>query len=165
MNTTQKTFTPKGGEITRGWRVIDAAGKPLGRQASEIATYLRGKHLATFAEHMDVGDHVIVVNASQLRVTGTKLRTKMYYRHSTYPGGFKAVALGDLLAKHPDRVVKHAVKGMLPHNALGRKQLRKLRVYAGPTHPHHALAIGSLRAADRSQTEAVSSPAVAATTT
>ena len=132
----QRTFTPKAGQFTQDWRVVDADGKTLGRLASEIAYYLRGKHRPIFAEHMDVGDFVVVVNAARIRVTGDKLRQKMYYRHSNYPGGFKAVALGDLLEKHPDRVIKHAVKGMLPHNALGRKMLRKLKIHAGPTHPH-----------------------------
>lgn len=145
--TTQRTYTPKGGEIQRAWRVVDAQDKTLGRLASEIAQYLRGKHLPTFAQHMDVGDFVVVVNASGIRVTGDKLRQKFYYRHSSYPGGFKAVALGDVLAKHPDRVIKHAVKGMLPHNALGRKQLRKLKVYAGPTHPHQAQVNASQKSA------------------
>lgn len=132
----QRTFTPRAGQFTRDWRVVDADGKTLGRLASEIAYYLRGKHRPIFAEHMDVGDYVVVVNAARIRVTGDKLRQKMYYRHSNYPGGFKSVALGDMLAKHPDRVIKHAVKGMLPHNALGRKILRKLKIHAGPTHPH-----------------------------
>jgi large subunit ribosomal protein L13 len=145
MANSQKTYTPKEGEIVRQWRVIDASSKPLGRLASEIAGYLRGKHRPTFAEHMDTGDFVIVVNAARVQVTGNKLRQKMYYRHSGYPGGFKAVVLGDMLAKHPDRVVKHAVRGMLPHNALGRKMLRKLKIHAGPTHPH----IGQIRASEK----------------
>ncbi len=143
MPGTQKTYTPRAGQFTQSWRVVDADGKTLGRLASEIAQYLRGKHLPTFAEHMDVGDYVVVVNASRVHVTGNKLREKMYYRHSGYPGGFKAIALGDVLAKHPERVVRHAVKGMLPHNALGRKMLRKLKIYDGPTHPHDAQVRGS----------------------
>jgi large subunit ribosomal protein L13 len=145
MANSQKTYTPKEGEIVRQWRVIDASSKPLGLLASEIAGYLRGKHRPTFAEHMDTGDFVVVVNAARVQVTGNKLRQKMYYRHSGYPGGFKAVVLGDMLAKHPDRVVKHAVRGMLPHNALGRKMLRKLKIHAGPTHPH----IGQIRASEK----------------
>lgn len=132
----QRTWTPRAGQYTRTWRVVDANGQTLGRLASQIAGYLRGKHLPTFAGHMDLGDFVVVVNASRIRVTGNKLRQKMYYRHSGYPGGFKSVVLGDVLERHPDRVIKHAVKGMLPHNALGRKLLSKLKVYAGPTHPH-----------------------------
>ena len=143
MLASQKTYTPKASEVTNGWRVIDADGKTLGRLAVEIARYLRGKHRAVFAEHMDLGDFVVVVNAARVRVTGNKSREKVYYRHSGYPGGFKAVALGDMLAKHPDRVVKHAVKGMLPHNTLGRKILKKLKVYGGPTHPHEAQVRGS----------------------
>ncbi len=134
----QKTYTPRASELVQSWRVVDATGKTLGRLASEIAGYLRGKHRPIFAEHMDVGDYVVVVNAARVRVTGDKLRQKMYVRHSGYPGGFKAVALGDVLARHPERVVKHAVKGMLPHTTLGRKMLRKLKVYDGPTHPHEA---------------------------
>ena len=134
-----------GGEVTHAWRVVDAEGQSLGRLASEVAQYLRGKHLPTFAEHMDMGDFVVVVNAARVRLTGAKRQQKMYYRHSGYPGGFKAVALGDMLDRHPDRVVKHAVKGMLPHNALGRKMLRKLKVYAGPTHPHQAQVEGPKR--------------------
>ena len=113
-------------------------GQTLGRLATQIATWLRGKHLPTFAEHMDLGDFVVVVNASRIRVTGNKAAQRKYYRHSTYPGGLKVVALGDLLEKHPERVIKHTVRGMLPHNALGRKMLRKLKIYSGATHPHSA---------------------------
>jgi large subunit ribosomal protein L13 len=148
MTTTQKTYSPKENEITRTWRVVDAGGKPLGRLASEVAGYLRGKHRPIFAEHLDTGDFVIVVNASKVRLTGNKLQAKMYYRHSTYPGGLKAVPLSEMLAKHPDRVVKHAVKGMLPHTALGRGQLRKLKVYGGPHHPHQAQIRASERATE-----------------
>lgn len=138
MATTQKTYTPKAGEVTHAWRLVDAEGQTLGRLATQIAGWLRGEHLPTFAEHMDLGDFVVVVNAERIRVTGNKARQRTYYRHSTYPGGLKAIALGDVLAKHPDRVIKHTVRGMLPHNALGRKMLRKLKVYAGPQHPHEA---------------------------
>jgi large subunit ribosomal protein L13 len=138
MPTTQKTYSPKAGEVTHAWRLVDAEGQTLGRLATEIARYLRGKHLATFAEHMDLGDFVVVVNASRIRLTGNKAQQRFYYRHSTYPGGLKAVNLGDLLARHPERVLKHSVRGMLPHNALGRKMLRKLKVYGGPEHPHAA---------------------------
>jgi large subunit ribosomal protein L13 len=135
---TQKTFTPKASEITHAWRLIDAEGQTLGRMASQIAGFLRGKHRPIFAEHMDVGDYVVVVNAGRVRITGNKARDRLYYRHSTYPGGFKSVPMGEVLAKHPERVIKHTVKGMLPHNALGRKMLRKLKIYAGATHPHAA---------------------------
>lgn len=138
MPTTQKTYSPKAGEVTHAWRLVDAEGQTLGRLATEIARYLRGKHLPTFAEHMDLGDFVVVVNASRIRLTGNKAQQRFYYRHSTYPGGLKAVNLGDLLARHPERVLKHSVRGMLPHNALGRKMLRKLKVYGGSEHPHAA---------------------------
>jgi len=138
MSTTQKTYSPKASEVTHAWRLVDAEGQTLGRLATQIAGYLRGKHLAIFAEHMDLGDFVVVVNASGIRVNGNKAQQRIYYRHSTYPGGLKAVALGELLARHPERVIKHTVRGMLPHNALGRKMLRKLKIYSGPEHPHGA---------------------------
>src|SRR5919199_4744057 len=147
MPVTQRTYTPRAGEIVQAWRVVDAENQPLGRLASQVAGFLRGKHRPIFAEHMDVGDYVIVVNAARVRLTGNKARDRMYYRHSSYPGGLKAISLGALLERHPDRVVKHAVRGMLPHNALGRKMLRKLKVYAGPDHPHAA----QLRATSKQQ--------------
>jgi len=146
-STTQKTYSPKASEVTHAWRLVDADGQTLGRLATQIASWLRGKHLPTFSEHMDLGDFVVVVNASRIRVTGNKATQRLYYRHSTYPGGLKAVALGDLLERHPERVIKHTVRGMLPHNALGRKMLRKLKVYAGPQHPHSA----QFRAAEKLQ--------------
>src|SRR5919197_744767 len=138
MATPQRTYSPKASEITRVWRLVDADGQTLGRLASEIAGYLRGKHQPTFAEHMDVGDYVVVINASRVRLTGNKARDRLYYRHSNYPGGFKSVALGDMLERHPDRVLKNTVRGMLPHTTLGRKMLRKLKVYGGSDHPHDA---------------------------
>ena len=138
MANTQKTYTPKASEVSHAWRLVDANGQTLGRLASEVAGFLRGKHLPTFSEHMDVGDYVVVINASRVRLTGNKAQDRLYYRHSTYPGGLKSVALGEVLAKHPDRLLKQTVKGMLPHNALGRKMLRKLKVYGGPDHPHEA---------------------------
>jgi large subunit ribosomal protein L13 len=138
MPTTQKTYSPKASEVTHAWRLVDAEGQTLGRLATEVATYLRGKHLPTFAEHLDLGDFVVVINASRIRVTGNKAQQRLYYRHSTYPGGLKSVPLGDLLARHPERVIKHTVRGMLPHTTLGRKMLRKLKVYSGPEHPHAA---------------------------
>jgi large subunit ribosomal protein L13 len=144
---TQKTYSPKASEVTHAWRLVDAEGQTLGRLATQIAGFLRGKHLPTFSEHMDLGDFVVVVNASSIRVSGNKAQQRMYYRHSTYPGGLKAVALGDLLARQPERVIKHTVKGMLPRNTLGRKMLRKLKVYAGPVHPHAA----QFRAAEKQQ--------------
>ncbi len=147
MANTQKTYSPKASEVTHAWRLVDADGQTLGRLASQVAGFLRGKHRPVFAEHMDMGDYVVIVNASRIRVSGNKARDRFYYRHSTYPGGLKAVALGEVLEKHPDRLIKHTVKGMLPHNALGRKMLRKLKVYAGPTHPHEA----QFRASERAQ--------------
>jgi large subunit ribosomal protein L13 len=145
--TTQKTYSPKAGEVSHAWRLVDAEGQTLGRLATQIAGWLRGKHRPTFAEHMDLGDFVVVVNARAIRVTGNKASQRLYYRHSTYPGGLKSVPLGELLAKHPERVIKHTVRGMLPRTALGRKMLRKLKVYAGPEHPHGA----QFRAADKAQ--------------
>jgi len=138
MVTTHRTYSPKASEVTRAWRLVDANGQTLGRLASEVAGYLRGKHQPTFAEHLDVGDYVVIINAARLRVTGNKARDRLYYRHSTYPGGFKSVALGELLERHPDRLLKNTVRGMLPRTALGRKMLRKLKVYSGPDHPHEA---------------------------
>ena len=131
-----KTYSPKAGEITREWHVIDAAGVPLGRLASRVAQLLRGKHKPTYAPHLDTGDHVIVLNAAKVSLSGQKSDQKMYYRHSGYPGGFRAVLVKDELAKRPTRVIERAVKGMLPKTALGRQMYRKLRVYAGPEHPH-----------------------------
>ena len=133
-----KTYSPKAKEIEMHWHVLDAEGRPLGRLASEVAQLLRGKHRPTFAPHMDNGDYVVVVNASKLTVTGTKTQQKIYHRHTGYPGGLRSTPLGNLLEKHPDRVVQQAVKGMLPHNRLGRKLLGHLKVYGGPDHPHAA---------------------------
>lgn len=131
-----KTYSPKASEIVRQWHVIDASGQTLGRLATEIAQLLKGKNKVIYAPHMDTGDFVVVVNASKVRVTGDKLAEKKYYRHSGYPGGLTAVSLASQLEKFPERVVEHAVRGMLPHNALGRAMYRKLKVYGGPTHPH-----------------------------
>ena len=133
-----KTYAVKGGEIQRNWVVVDATGQTLGRLASRVATILKGKHKPIYSPHLDVGDYVIVVNAENVRVSGNKLLEKVYYRHSGYPGGLKSETLRNLLARKPERVIELAVKGMLPHNALGRQMLRKLKVYAGPTHPHAA---------------------------
>jgi len=132
----QKTYSPKASEITREWHVIDAEGVPLGRLASRIAQLLRGKHKPTFAPHLDSGDHVIVVNAEKIALTGAKLEQKKYYSHSGYPGGFKERSIKVELEKRPERVIERAVKGMVPHTSLGKQQLRHLRVYAGPSHPH-----------------------------
>jgi large subunit ribosomal protein L13 len=134
-----RTYSPRQAEISRAWHVIDATERPLGRLASEVAGLLRGKHKAMFAPHLDVGDNVIIVNAAKVGITGkNKLRDKMYYRHSGYLGSLRATSLEDMMRKFPDRVVEHAVRGMLPKGSLGRSTLRKLHVYAGPTHPHLA---------------------------
>lgn len=134
----QRTFMAKEAELEKQWYVVDAAGQRLGRVASQVASILRGKHKPTYTPHIDNGDFVIVVNADKVVLTGNKLRDKIYYRHSQYPGGLKAVPAGEMLTRHPVKVVELAVWGMLPHNALGRRQFRKLKVYAGPEHPHAA---------------------------
>jgi large subunit ribosomal protein L13 len=133
-----RTFTPKPADIERAWHVIDAEGKVLGRVATEAATLLRGKHKPTWAPNVDGGDHVIVINAAKLDVSLRKSEDKRYYRHSGYPGGIRSESLESLMSRAPERVVKLAVKGMLPKSRLGRSMLKKLRVYAGPTHPHAA---------------------------
>jgi large subunit ribosomal protein L13 len=138
-----RTFSLKGGDITRDWLVIDAADQTLGRLAARIARLLRGKHKPTFSPHLEMGDYVIVVNAARVRVSGKKLRDKVYYRHSGYHGGLKSVTLGELMATRPTQVLEMAVRGMLPHNRLGRKLLRNLKIYAGPEHPHEAQVKGS----------------------
>lgn len=122
----------------RKWYVVDAEGKTLGRLSSQIAAILRGKHKPTFTPHTDTGDFVIVVNAEKVHLTGTKLQTKVYLRHTGYPGGQKRTTAGEILQKHPIRLIEYAVKGMLPHNRLGRAMYRKLKVYTGPDHPHAA---------------------------
>ncbi len=132
------TYVVKQGEIERTWFVVDAEGQNLGRLATRIATILRGKHKPMYTPSMDVGDFVIVINAGKVQVTGTKLDDKMYYRHSLYPGGLKAVSLQRMLQTHPERVLEHAIRGMLPKNKLGRAMFKKLKVYAGATHPHTA---------------------------
>jgi large subunit ribosomal protein L13 len=133
-----RTFSPKDRDITRQWHVIDATDVVLGRLASHVAVLLRGKHKPIFAPHVDTGDFVIVINADKVSLSGSKLQDKRAYRHSGYPGGLRSVSYADLMAKHPERAVEKAVKGMLPKNSLGRKTLSKLKVYAGPTHPHQA---------------------------
>jgi large subunit ribosomal protein L13 len=133
-----RTFTPKAADIQRQWHVVDASDVILGRLASQVAVLLRGKHKPIFAPHVDTGDFVIVVNAEKIALSGKKLEQKHAYRHSGYPGGLTAVSYADLLARHPERAVEKAVKGMLPKNSLGRQMLRKLKVYAGPEHPHQA---------------------------
>jgi large subunit ribosomal protein L13 len=133
-----RTYTTKPEDINREWYVIDATGLTLGRLATKISTVLRGKHKPIFSPHMDCGDFVIVINAEKVRVTGSKLDQKMYYRHSGYPGGLKTISLRDQLNQHPDRVIRLAVRGMLPKNRLGRQMIKKLKVYREPTHPHQA---------------------------
>jgi large subunit ribosomal protein L13 len=134
----EKTYYPKAGELTYDWYVADANGQNLGRLASHIANVLIGKHKPTFTPGVDTGDFVVVVNCERIKVTGNKLEDKNYYNHSGYPGGMKVTKLRDMLATHPERVIERAVWGMLPHNKLGRKLLKKLKVYAGPDHPHQA---------------------------
>ena len=136
--TTVRTFTPKPADIQRVWYEVDADGAVLGRLATEVARVLRGKHKPIFAPHTDTGDHVIVVNVSKLQMTAGKADKKRYYRHSGYPGGLSSRSYAELLATDPEDTFRRAVKGMLPKGPLGRSMLRKLKVYAGPTHPHAA---------------------------
>jgi large subunit ribosomal protein L13 len=133
-----RTYTPKASEVQRSWVVIDATDVVLGRLATHAATILRGKNKATFTPHMDMGDFVIIVNADKVALTGSKLAQKKAYRHSGYPGGLRAVGYAELLEKNPERAVEKAIRGMLPKSSLGRDQFRKLKVYAGPEHPHAA---------------------------
>jgi large subunit ribosomal protein L13 len=133
-----KTFTATPATIKREWFVVDATDKTLGRLATELAHRLRGKHKPTYTPNMDTGDHLIVVNAEKIKVTGKKLEDKIYYRHTGYIGNLKSINLGKMLETHPERVIQKAVKGMLPRNPLGRANFRKLHVYAGPEHPHTA---------------------------
>jgi len=136
--TINKTYTPKPGDIERAWHLVDATDLPLGRLASEVAQVLRGKHKPSYAPHMDTGDFVVVVNADQVAVTSDKSQTKIYYRHSGYPGGIKAESFESLKKRRPEAIVERAVRGMLPKNKLGRQMARKLKVYAGSEHPHVA---------------------------
>ncbi|HET6381719.1 MAG TPA: 50S ribosomal protein L13 [candidate division Zixibacteria bacterium] len=133
-----KTYAVKASDIERTWWVVDATDQTLGRLATRVATLLAGKHKPTYSPHLDTGDHVVVVNAEKIRVTGNKLTQKRYYRHSGYPGGLKEESLQALLARKPELVIERAVKGMLPQNRLGRAMIKKLKVYAGPEHPHQA---------------------------
>ena len=133
-----RTYVVRQEEITRKWFVVDADGKTLGRLASAIAQILKGKHKPMYSPHLDVGDYVVVITAERIAVTGRKMDQKMYYRHTGYPGGIRESNLRDLLARHPTYAVKYAIKGMLPKNRLGRKMIRKLKIYAGPEHPHQA---------------------------
>ena len=132
------TYTAKAGEVEHGWYVVDAQDKVLGRLAAQIATRLRGKHKAQYTPHVDTGDYIVVVNAAKLRVTGRKAERKIYYRHTEYPGGLRQASFAKLQAKKPERVLQLAVKGMLPKGPLGYAMLRKLKIYAGGSHPHSA---------------------------
>jgi large subunit ribosomal protein L13 len=132
------TYSPKPGDITHAWHVIDATDVVLGRLAVQAATLLRGKHKPTYAPHMDTGDFVVIINAEKIAVSGNKLTDKFIYRHSGYPGGLRQRSVGEMIEKHPDRLVEKAVQGMLPKNRLGRAMSKKLKVYAGPDHPHAA---------------------------
>lgn len=134
----EKTYIPKASEITQDWYLVDANDQNLGRLATQIAGLLLGKNKPIFTPGMDTGDFVVVVNAERVRVTGKKLEEKMYYRHSLYPSGLTETSLRQQLAKHPDRVIRAAVWGMLPHNKFGRQIIKKLKIYAGPNHPHEA---------------------------
>lgn len=133
-----KTYSVKPADIKKSWVIIDAEDKSLGRVASEIARILRGKHKATYVPHLDCGDNVVVLNASKVKLTGNKISQKVYYRHSNFIGGIKATSASDLLAAYPERVIESAVKGMLPHNKLGRRVIKNMKVYAGSEHPHEA---------------------------
>jgi large subunit ribosomal protein L13 len=133
-----KTYSQKVSEVQRSWHVVDAADQTLGRLATQIAVLLRGKHKPTFSPNLDGGDFVVVVNAEKVKLLGRKPDQKMYYRHSGYPGGFKAIPYKRMIAAHPDRILRFAVKGMLPKTRLGRQQLTKLKIYAGANHPHAA---------------------------
>jgi len=133
-----KTYSTKLSEIEREWHVIDASDKVLGRLATQIANLLMGKHKPIFSRHLDTGDFVVIINADKVRITGNKAKQKLYYRHSGYPGGLKSISFEKMMQTQPTRVIEHAVRGMLPHNRLGAKMIKKLRVYTGDTHPHLA---------------------------
>lgn len=133
-----QTYVPREGELRREWWIVDAAGLTLGRLSTVVASHLRGKHKPTFTPYLDTGDHVVIVNAEKVRLTGAKLEDKMYRYHTGYPGGLKETPAGKLLQRFPTRIVESAVKGMLPRGPLGRQMARKLKVYAGPKHPHDA---------------------------
>ncbi len=133
-----KTYSVKASEIQRNWHCVDATDQVLGKLATQVAQLLMGKHKPMFSKHMDTGDNVVVINAAKIKVTGNKMKDKLYYRHSGYPGGMKSIALGKLMETNPERVIEYAVKGMVPHNKLGAQMMKKLRVYAGAEHPHQS---------------------------
>ena len=135
-----RTYSPKAGDVVRAWHVIDAQDVVLGRLATHAAVLLRGKHKATFAPHMDMGDFVVIINAEKIALSGNKALSKFEHRHSGFPGGLRSTVYGELIEKHPTRAVEKAIKGMLPKNRLGREMAGKLKVYAGPEHPHAAQA-------------------------
>jgi large subunit ribosomal protein L13 len=138
MISVDKTYIPKASEITQDWVLVDANDQNLGRLATQIATILLGKHKPSYTPGVEMGDYVVVVNCERVRVTGNKMDEKIYYRHSMYPGGLKSVSLRQQLQRHPERVIRNAVWGMLPHNKFGRKVIKNLKIYAGPEHPHSA---------------------------
>ena len=131
-----KTYSTKASDIKREWHLIDASDKVLGKLATQAANLLMGKHKPMFSRHLDTGDYVVVINAEKIRVTGNKPQQKLYYRHSGYPGGFKSISLEKVMQTHPNRVIEHAVKGMLPHTRLGAGMMKRLRVYVGDAHPY-----------------------------
>lgn len=133
-----KTYIANPEEVEQKWLLVDANGQVLGRLASQVATILRGKHKPIFSPHMDVGDHVVIINADKIRVTGKKASTKRYYRHTGYPGGLRSDSFEQLMQKAPEQILKKAIWGMMPHNKLGKKMVKKLRIYAGEAHPHEA---------------------------
>ncbi len=148
-----KTYSTKASEIKREWHLIDASDKILGKLATQIAYLLMGKHKPIFSRHLDTGDYVVVINAEKIRVTGNKAKQKLYYRHSGYPGGLKSESLERMLETHPTRAVEYAVKGMLPHNRLGAKMIKKLRIYAGDVHPHQAQTQATLAKLEQEEKE------------
>ncbi len=146
-----KTYSTKASDIKREWHVIDASDKVLGKLATQVASLIMGKHKPIFCRHLDVGDFVVVINAEKVRVTGNKAKQKLYYRHTGYPGGLKSVSLEKMMQTHPTRVIEHAVKGMLPHNRLHAGRMKRLKVYAGDTHPHQGqITATSVEAAEKS---------------
>ncbi len=138
-----KTYATKAKDVERQWHVIDASGQTLGKLATRVATLLMGKHKPSYAPYLDVGDFVVVLNATKVKVTGKKPKQKTYYRHSGYPGGIKGETYEELMTSHPTRIIEHAVKGMLPHNRLGNAMFKKLKVYTGDSHPHQAQVAGA----------------------
>jgi large subunit ribosomal protein L13 len=133
-----KTYSVKASEIQRDWHLVDATDQVLGKLATQVAQLLMGKHKPMFSKHMDTGDNVVVINAAKVKVTGNKMKDKLYYRHTGYPGGLKSISLEKLMETHPERIIEYAVKGMVPHNKLGVQMMKKLRVYSGAEHPHQS---------------------------